>query len=50
MIRLVFERLGVYTQLNSLEGGGHELLVPSHQPLTVKPDYHNHVPKIDNSI
>jgi len=50
MIRLVFERLGVYTQLNEVSGGGHELFVPAHQPLTIKPDYHNHVPKIDNSI
>ena len=50
MIRLVFERLGVYTQLNESPEGGYELFVPPHQPLTVRPDYHNHVPKIDNSI
>jgi UDP-N-acetylglucosamine 1-carboxyvinyltransferase len=50
MIRLVFERLGVFTQLKESPEGGHELFVPAHQPLTVKPDYHNHVPKIDNSI
>jgi UDP-N-acetylglucosamine 1-carboxyvinyltransferase len=45
MIKLVFERLGIYTQIK-----GTELFVPAHQPLTVRPDYHNHVPKIDNAI
>lgn len=45
MIRMVFERLGIYTQLN-----GSQLFIPAHQPLKIKPDYHNHVPKIDNAI
>jgi UDP-N-acetylglucosamine 1-carboxyvinyltransferase len=45
MIRTVFERLGIYTQVK--DG---QLFVPPHQPLTIRPDYHNHVPKIDNSI
>jgi UDP-N-acetylglucosamine 1-carboxyvinyltransferase len=45
MIRMVLERLGIYTQLN-----GDQLFVPAHQPLKIKPDYHNHVPKIDNAI
>jgi UDP-N-acetylglucosamine 1-carboxyvinyltransferase len=45
MIRMVFERLGVYTHQH-----GDQLIVPAHQPLTIKPDFHNHVPKIDNSI
>lgn len=45
MIRLVFERLGIYTQFK-----GDTLFVPSHQPLKIRPDFHNHVPKIDNSI
>jgi UDP-N-acetylglucosamine 1-carboxyvinyltransferase len=45
MIRIVFERLGIYTHQQ-----GDQLFVPAHQPLTIKPDYHNHVPKIDNSI
>jgi UDP-N-acetylglucosamine 1-carboxyvinyltransferase len=45
MIRMVFERLGVYTHQH-----GDQLVVPPHQPLTIKPDFHNHVPKIDNSI
>ena len=45
MIRMVFERLGIYTQLN-----GDQLFVPAHQPLKIRPDFHNHVPKIDNAI
>ena len=45
MIRMVFERLGIYTQIT-----GDQLFVPAHQPLKIKPDYHNHVPKIDNAI
>ena len=45
MIKLVFERLGIYTQIK-----GSELFVPAQQPLTIRPDYHNHVPKIDNAI
>jgi UDP-N-acetylglucosamine 1-carboxyvinyltransferase len=45
MIRMVFDRLGIYTQIN-----GDQLFVPPHQPLSIRPDYRNHVPKIDNSI
>ena len=45
MIRVVFERLGIYTQIQD-----NQLFVPAHQPLTIRPDYHNHVPKVDNSI
>ena len=54
MIRMVFERLGVYTQINQVVTAdgrpSAELIVPPHQPLAVRPDYHNHVPKVDNSI
>lgn len=45
MIRMVFDRLGIYTQIN-----GDQLFVPPHQPLSIRPDYRNHVPKIDNSV
>ena len=45
MIRMVFERLGIYTQIK-----GDQLFVPPHQPLTIRPDFGNHTPKIDNSI
>ena len=44
MIRLTFERLGIYTQVQ--DG---KLFLPANQPLTIRPDYHNHVPKIDNA-
>lgn len=44
MIRMVFERLGVRTEVQ-----GPDLFVPGDQDLEVRPDYHNHVPKIDDS-
>ena len=46
MIRMVFDRMGIYTQIQP----GNKLFVPAHQPLNIRPDYRNHVPKIDNSI
>lgn len=45
MIRMVFRRLGVYTQLE-----GDKLFVPEDQPMKVRADYHGHVPKIDDGI
>jgi UDP-N-acetylglucosamine 1-carboxyvinyltransferase len=44
MIRLVFERIGVRTEID-----GDKLIVPEDQTLTIKPDYHGHVPKIDDA-
>lgn len=44
MIRLVFDRLGVRTEIH-----GDKLHVPEDQTLTIKPDYHGHVPKIDDA-
>ncbi len=44
MIRMVFERLGVRTELD-----GDKLSVPSSQSMTIRPDYHGHVPKIDDA-
>lgn len=44
MIRMVFERLGVRTELE-----GRSLRVPKEQEMVIRPDYHNHVPKIDDS-
>lgn len=44
MIRLVFDRLGIRTEVN-----GHQLFVPEDQELTIKRDYHGHVPKIDDA-
>lgn len=50
MIRIVFERLGVRTEL---EGGQAEadgtLFVPPRQNLRIKPDYLGHIPKIDDA-
>ncbi len=46
MIRMVFERLGVRTELVAPD----KLFVPGDQELAVRPDYHNHVPKVDNGI
>lgn len=45
MIRMVFRRLGIYTQLE-----GDRLFVPEDQPMKVRADYHGHVPKIDDGI
>jgi UDP-N-acetylglucosamine 1-carboxyvinyltransferase len=44
MIRLVFDRLGVRTEIE-----GDKLFVPEDQTLAIKPDYHGHVPKIDDA-
>lgn len=44
MIRMVFERLGVRTEVR-----GPDLFVPKDQSLEIRPDYHNHVPKIDDA-
>ncbi len=44
MIRMVFERLGVRTVLSE-----NVLHVPAAQSMTIRPDYHGHVPKIDDS-
>lgn len=45
MIRMVFRRLGIYTQID-----GDSLFVPEDQPMKVRSDYHGHVPKIDDGI
>jgi len=45
MIRMVFDRLGVRTELN-----GDTLFVPEDQTLQIRPDYHGHVPRIDDAI
>ncbi|MCB9522746.1 MAG: UDP-N-acetylglucosamine 1-carboxyvinyltransferase [Myxococcales bacterium] len=45
MIRMVFERLGVRTEVR-----GPDLFVPGDQELVVRPDYHNAVPKVDDGI
>lgn len=44
MILMVFERLGVRTVVE-----GNRLHVPAEQSLEIRPDYHNHVPKIDDA-
>ncbi len=44
MIRMVFARLGVETQVE-----GTELHVPAEQELRIRADYHGHVPKIDDA-
>jgi UDP-N-acetylglucosamine 1-carboxyvinyltransferase len=44
MIRMVFERLGVITRIE-----GNHLIVPGDQPMEIRPDYHNQVPKIDDA-
>jgi UDP-N-acetylglucosamine 1-carboxyvinyltransferase len=44
MIRLTFGRLGVRTEME-----GRTLVVPADQSMTIRPDYHNHVPKIDDA-
>ncbi len=46
MIRLVFERLGVHTELDEAT---HNLFVSADQTLRIRPDYHGHTPKIDDS-
>ena len=45
MIRMVFDRLGVQTTID-----GDQLIVPEDQTLQIKPDYHGHVPRIDDAI
>ena len=45
MIRMVFERLGVRTELE-----GNKLHVPEDQPMNVRLDYHGHVPRVDDAI
>ncbi len=44
MMRVVFERLGVATEVR-----GTELFVPGRQKLRIKPDYLGHIPKIDDA-
>lgn len=45
MIRMVFRRMGIYTQVE-----GDRLFVPEDQPMKIRSDYHGHVPKIDDGI
>lgn len=45
MIRMVFDRLGIQTTID-----GDQLIVPEDQTLQIKPDYHGHVPRIDDAI
>ena len=45
MVRMVFERLGVRTEVR-----GPDLFVPGDQELAIRPDYHNAVPKVDDGI
>ncbi len=44
MIRMVFNRLGVTTHME-----GSSLYVPEEQSLEIQPDYHGHVPRIDDA-
>ena len=44
MVRMVFERLGVRSELR-----GNELHVPGRQKLEIRPDLSGHVPKIDDA-
>ncbi len=44
MVRMVFERLGVRSELR-----GRELHVPGRQKLEIRPDLSGHVPKIDDA-
>jgi len=44
MVRVVFERLGVASELD-----GDQLFVPGRQQLRIKPDYLGHIPKIDDA-
>lgn len=45
MTRLVFERLGVRTEVD-----GDDLLVPSDQELRIQPSYDSSVPKVDDGV
>ncbi|MGC6416152.1 MAG: UDP-N-acetylglucosamine 1-carboxyvinyltransferase [Bradymonadia bacterium] len=45
MIRMVFDRLGVRTEID-----GDKLFVPEDQSLEIRPDYHGHVPRIHDAI
>ncbi|MCA9539558.1 MAG: UDP-N-acetylglucosamine 1-carboxyvinyltransferase [Myxococcales bacterium] len=45
MIRMVYRRMGIYFQIE-----GDRLFVPEDQPMRIKPDYHGHVPKVDDGI
>lgn len=45
MIRMVFDRLGVQSTIQ-----GNKLLVPEQQPMRIRADYHNQVPRIHDSI
>ncbi len=50
MMRVVFERLGVATELDVPNGGvAASLFVPGRQKLRIKPDYLGHIPKIDDA-
>ncbi len=54
MVRLVFDRIGVKTELHlPADGNGNEataeLFVPGRQKLRIKPDYLGHIPKIDDA-
>ncbi len=44
MIRMVFQRLGVVTHMD-----GDTLHIPEEQTLEIQPDYHGHVPRIDDA-
>ena len=44
MVRMVFERLGVRTEIR-----GGDLFVPGRQKLEIRPDLSGHVPKIDDA-
>jgi len=46
MIRMVFKRLGIHTQME----GTHRLFIPGDQPKTIRMDYHGQTPKIDDAI
>lgn len=45
MIRMVFDRLGVTSTIQ-----GNKLLVPEQQPMRIRADYHNQVPRIHDAI
>jgi len=55
MMRIVLDRLGVATELNTVAADDGdplataELFVPGRQKLRIKPDYLGHIPKIDDA-
>jgi UDP-N-acetylglucosamine 1-carboxyvinyltransferase len=49
MIRLVFERIGVTTELRNESDGRADLFVPGDQDLAIQDDLHGNIPTIDDA-